>query len=59
MFNISFATVGELRRWLEKKNFESDGPEAFSEWLNNFFEKGNTITVCDEEYDFWACWELV
>lgn len=32
---------------------------AFSDWLNEFFDNGNTITVHGEEYDFWACWELI
>lgn len=59
MFNMQFSSVSELRRWLEKKNYESESGEAFSEWLADFFDKGNTVSVCDEEYDFWACWELI
>lgn len=58
--NRTFTSVSELRRWLENKNFECGSPEAFSEWLYNYFEvEGNTITVHGEEYDRWACWELV
>ena len=59
MFNMRFSSVSELRRWLEKKNYESGSGEAFSEWLTGFFENCNTISVRDEEYDFWACWELI
>lgn len=59
MFNMQFSSVSELRRWLEKKNYESESGEAFSEWLTDFFENGNTVSVGDEEYDFWACWELI
>ena len=59
MFNFSFTSISNLRAWLEKKNFESGSPEAFSEWLYKLFDDGNTVTVHGEEYDFWACWELV
>lgn len=59
MFNMIFSSVAELRRWLEKKNYESGSPEAFCAWLSNFFEEGNTVSVRGEEYDYWACFELV
>lgn len=59
MFNMKFSSVSELRSWLENKNYESESGEAFSAWLTDFFENGNTISVHDEEYDFWGCWELV
>ena len=59
MFNLTFISEARLRQWLEKKNFESGSGEAFCEWLSDFFDSGNTITVCGEEYDYWACWELV
>lgn len=59
MFNMNFSSVSELRKWLETKNYESESGEAFSTWLTDFFENGNTISVRDEEYDFWACWELI
>lgn len=59
MLNLSFSSVSDLRDWLKKKNFESGNPEAYDEWLQGFFDVGNTITVRGEEYDYWACWELI
>lgn len=59
MINLSFNSVSQLREWLKKKNYESGSGEAFSDWLNEFFDNGNTITVHGEEYDFWVCWELI
>lgn len=59
MINLSFNSVSQLREWLKKKNYESESGEVFSDWLNEFFDNGNTITVHGEEYDFWACWELI
>lgn len=55
----TFTSVSSLRRWLENKNYECGSPEAFSEWLTNYFEEGNEISVHGEQYDFWSCWELV
>lgn len=59
MLNMSFNSVSDLRSWLKKKNYESGSPEAYCEWLQDFFDKGNTVTVRGEEYDYWACWELI
>ena len=58
LLNLSFTSVSELRRWLQKKMWDFDGPDEFYSWLYDFFDKGNTITVHGEEYDYWACWEL-
>lgn len=55
----TFTSVSSLRRWLERRMDECGSPEAFSEWLTNYFEEGNEISVHGEQYDFWACWELV
>lgn len=57
--NFTFASVSALRQWLKKRNEEAGNPEAYYEWLQSFFEEGNTITVHGEEYDYWACWELL
>lgn len=57
--NLTFSSISELTRWLEKKNFEAGSGEDFCKWLHNYFEEGNTITVHGEEFDYWACWELV
>ena len=59
LLNLSFTSVSELRRWLQKKMWDFDGPEEFHSWLSSFFDEGNTVTVHGEEYDYWACWELV
>lgn len=59
MFNLSFNTVSQLREWLEKKNYECESGESFSNWLTEYFNNGNTVTVHGEDYDFWACWELI
>lgn len=59
MFNMQFNSISQLREWLEKKNYECESGEAFSDWLNEFFDNGNTVEVHGEEYDFWACWELI
>lgn len=56
---LDFRSVSELRRWLDKKNYESGSPEAYDEWLQDFFENGNTISVRGEEYDYLACLELL
>ena len=55
----TFTSISSLRRWLENKNYECGSPEAFSEWLTNYFEEGNEISVHGEQYDFWSCLELV
>lgn len=57
--NMSFNRTSELRKWLERKNFNSGSPEAFDEWLQNYFDVGNSISVRGEEYDYCACRELV
>lgn len=54
-----FSSVSELRHWLERQNDEAGSPEAYDEWLHSYFDDGNTITVHGEEWDYWACWELL
>lgn len=54
-----FSHVSDLRYWLERKADECGDPESYDEWLRDFFDEGNTITVHGEEYDYWACWELL
>ena len=44
---------------LKEKNYEYGSPEAFSEWLERYFDEGNEISVHGEQYDFWSCLELV
>lgn len=59
--NRSFISVKDLTRWLEMKNFECGNTEAYNDWLCNYFNDGNTITVGpdNEEFDYWDCWELI
>lgn len=59
MLNLSFATVSSLKSWLKAKQQEASTPEAFDNWLQSFFDEGNIVFVYGEEYDYWACWELV
>ena len=55
----TFVNVAALRDWLKRKNCDSGSPEAFSEWLERYFDEGNEISVHGEQYDFWSCLELV
>lgn len=57
--DLQFSNVSELRRWLERKSDDSESPEAYDEWLQSFFDDGNSVSVCGNEYDYWACWELL
>ena len=59
MLNMEFASVRALRDWLDKKRCECEGPEEYDAWLQDFFDRGNTVSVRGEEYDYWACWELL
>ena len=55
----TFTNVSRLREWLQSKNFEAGSPEAFTEWLESYFENGNEISVHGEHYSFLDCLELV
>ena len=55
----TFTSVSVLREWLKNKSYECGSSEAFSEWLTNYFENGNEISVHGEHYDFWDCFELI
>lgn len=57
--NRQFSTVSDLRCWLKRQSDACGSPEAYDEWLQNYFDEGNTITVRGEEYDYWSCWELL
>lgn len=57
--NRQFSTISDLRCWLKRQNDACGSPEAYDEWLQNYFDEGNTITVRGEEYDYWSCWELL
>ena len=59
MLDLQFSRVSDLRYWLKRKAEECGDPESYDEWLRDFFDEGNTITVHGEEYDYWACWELL
>ena len=54
-----FTSVNDLRSWLRRRADEAGSPEAYHEWLQNYFDSGDTITVNGTEYDYWACWELL
>lgn len=59
LLNMDFTSVRALRNWLDMNRSQCDSPEEYDEWLQQFFEDGNTVTVHGEEFDYWACWELV
>ncbi|MDO5432919.1 hypothetical protein [Eubacterium sp.] len=56
---FDFSSIKDLKEWLERKNWNSESPEAFDNWLQNFFNNGYEISVNDKNYDYWDCWELV
>lgn len=56
---FNFSSIKDLQEWLERKNWNSESPEAFDKWLQGFFDNGNEISVNDKNYDYWDCWELV
>lgn len=58
-FEVTFSSVGQLREWLKSKNRNSDSAEDYYQWLQNFFDDGNVISVNGEEWDYWACWEII
>lgn len=55
----TFTSVSVLVKWLENKNFECGSPEAFSKWLENYFENGNEISVHGKHYSYLDCIELI
>ena len=55
----TFTTVSALKSWLDDKRWESGSPEAFTEWLENYFDSGNEISVHGEHYDYMDCLELI
>lgn len=55
----TFSSKASLEKWLDDKNFECGSPEAFSEWLENYFNNGNTISVHGELYDYLSCMEIL
>ncbi len=57
--DLNFTSVSSLRKWLERKREEKGSPEAYDDWLQEFFDEGNSMSVLDQDYDYWACWELL
>lgn len=55
----TFTNVYVLKSWLENKRWECKSPEEFSKWLEDYFERGNEISVHGEHYGFWDCMELI
>lgn len=51
---LTFTSVSALRLWLQNR-CDDEGSEAFSEWLNNYFDEGNEIYVHDECYNYCDC----
>lgn len=59
MINLTFKSVSSLKDWLENKHWSFNNEEEYQEWIQKFFEEGNSITVHNEEFDYWSCWELL
>lgn len=57
--NKSFYNISALKDWLRNKMFDCGNPEAYDNWLYEFFEEGNTIIVHGEEYDYEYCSDLI
>ena len=57
--NRSFYNISALKDWLRNKMFDCGSPEAYADWIYEFFEEGNTITVHGEEYDYEYCSDLI
>ena len=55
----TFFSVSSLKRWLEDENWNCGNPEAFTEWLEKFFDDGNEISVRGEHYSYLDCLELI
>lgn len=56
---FDFSSIKDLQEWLERQKWNRENPEAFDNWLQDFFKNGNEISVNDKNYDYWDCWELV
>lgn len=55
----TFTSVTVLRLWLKKKMSECGSPEGFIQWLDDYFNEGNEISVRGEHYSYADCLELV
>ena len=55
----NFSSKDELRDWLETNRNNHDSKEEFHKWLERLFEDGNRLLVCDEEWDFDECLNLI
>ena len=54
-----FASVHELRRWLNRQKDKCSTPDEFYEWIERLFDKGDTIVVLGEDYDYFSILELI
>lgn len=59
VIELTFSSVADLRRWLEKNSDEAGSPEDYNDWLCEFFDRGNTVAVHGVEWDYWSCWEVL
>ena len=59
LVETQFTSESSLRDWLKRKIDEAGSPEAYDEWLQSYFDQGNSVFVNGREYDYWACWELL
>ena len=59
ILEVTFFNYKQLKAYLKEKQYDFNSPEEFHEWLFEFFENGNTITVMGEEIDYQYCIELI
>lgn len=55
---MSFASPLMLQNWMKRKADALGGNDTLMNWLTEYFDAGNTISVCGREYDARDCWEL-
>ena len=55
LLHMEFSSKRELRNWLDMNRQQCDNEEEFLEWLEQFFEDGNTVAVNGETWDLDDC----
>lgn len=59
LLHLTFTSRNEFIDWLRAKLTEAHSTVEFMEWLSDFFDQGNTITVCGREYTFMDCYDMI
>lgn len=59
LLHLTFTSRNEFIDWLRAKLTEAHSTVEFMEWLSDFFDQGNTVTVCGREYTFMDCYDMI